>query len=169
MTRGLRGRRPTWRVLEWQSSARCRVRRSHVRTRSPPGIVACERSDATPTAGLLMIVQHLPTQNGNLQPQATDPRGSKAEVLLTSVFAPYAQDDEYGSRKMNPMELYHNQVTRTLRSAPTGIPGTPEAEWVTHAVRNHLRRSHQAKVPGADRHCRCPGLPGKIVGRIRRY
>ena len=23
------------------------------------------------------------------------------------------QDDEYGSRKMNPMELYHNQVTRT--------------------------------------------------------
>ncbi len=34
-------------------------------------------------------------------------------VLLTSVFGPYAQDDEYGSRKINPMELYHNQVTRT--------------------------------------------------------
>jgi len=31
---------------------------------------------------------------------------------LTSVFGPYAQDDEYGSRVMNPMELYHNQVTR---------------------------------------------------------
>jgi radical SAM superfamily enzyme YgiQ (UPF0313 family) len=28
------------------------------------------------------------------------------------VFGPYAQDDEYGSRTMNPMELYHNQVTR---------------------------------------------------------
>jgi len=28
------------------------------------------------------------------------------------VFGPYAQDDEYGSRKINPMELYHNQVTR---------------------------------------------------------
>ena len=32
--------------------------------------------------------------------------------MLTSVFGPYAQDDEYGSRVMNPMELYHNQVTR---------------------------------------------------------
>jgi len=28
------------------------------------------------------------------------------------VFGPYAQDDEYGSRAINPMELYHNQVTR---------------------------------------------------------
>jgi radical SAM superfamily enzyme YgiQ (UPF0313 family) len=42
----------------------------------------------------------------------THPSGSRARVLLTSVFGPYAQDDEYGSRKINPMELYHNQVTR---------------------------------------------------------
>ncbi|UCD28631.1 MAG: cobalamin-dependent protein [Planctomycetota bacterium] len=40
------------------------------------------------------------------------PKGSQARVLLTSVFGPYAQDDEYGSRTINPMELYHNQVTR---------------------------------------------------------
>lgn len=33
-------------------------------------------------------------------------------MLLTSVFGPYARDDEYGSRAINPMELYHNQVTR---------------------------------------------------------
>jgi hypothetical protein len=33
-------------------------------------------------------------------------------VLLSSVFGPYAQDDEFGSRSINPMELYHNQVTR---------------------------------------------------------
>jgi hypothetical protein len=33
-------------------------------------------------------------------------------VLLTSVFGPYARDDEHGSRAVNPMELYHNQVTR---------------------------------------------------------
>ena len=33
-------------------------------------------------------------------------------MLLTSVFGPYAQDDEFGSRAINPMELYHNQVTR---------------------------------------------------------
>ena len=31
-------------------------------------------------------------------------------VLLSSVFGPYAQDDEFGSRSINPMELYHNQV-----------------------------------------------------------
>ncbi len=40
------------------------------------------------------------------------PLGTRARILLTSVFGPYAQDDEYGSRKINPMELYHNQVTR---------------------------------------------------------
>jgi radical SAM superfamily enzyme YgiQ (UPF0313 family) len=44
---------------------------------------------------------------------AGHPMGSRARVLLTSVFGPYAQDDQYGSRVMNPMELYHNQVTRT--------------------------------------------------------
>ena len=38
---------------------------------------------------------------------ATQPR-----ILFTSVFGPYAQDDEFGSRAINPMELYHNQVTR---------------------------------------------------------
>jgi len=40
------------------------------------------------------------------------PLGNDARVLLSSVFGPYAQDDEYGSRSINPMELYHNQVTR---------------------------------------------------------
>ena len=40
------------------------------------------------------------------------PLGSQAKILLTSVFGPYARDDEYGSRRVNPMELYHNQVTR---------------------------------------------------------
>ncbi|MBA3973616.1 MAG: B12-binding domain-containing radical SAM protein [Candidatus Solibacter sp.] len=40
------------------------------------------------------------------------PSGKQARVLLTSVFGPYAQDDEFGSRSINPMELYHNQVTR---------------------------------------------------------
>ena len=40
------------------------------------------------------------------------PKKSRARVLLSSVFGPYAQDDQYGSRTINPMELYHNQVTR---------------------------------------------------------
>ena len=40
------------------------------------------------------------------------PKGTHARVLLASVFGPYAQDDAFGSRMINPMELYHNQVTR---------------------------------------------------------
>src|SRR5512133_2951208 len=40
------------------------------------------------------------------------PKGSQAKVLLSSVFGPFAQDDRFGSRSINPMELYHNQVTR---------------------------------------------------------
>ncbi len=40
------------------------------------------------------------------------PKKSQATVLLSSVFGPYAQDDEFGSRTINPMELYHNQVTK---------------------------------------------------------
>jgi radical SAM superfamily enzyme YgiQ (UPF0313 family) len=46
----------------------------------------------------------------------TYPKGSRARILLSSVFGPYAQDDEFGSRSINPMELYHNQVTRAQGS-----------------------------------------------------
>ena len=46
----------------------------------------------------------------------THPKGSRARILLSSVFGPYAQDDEFGSRFINPMELYHNQVTRAQGS-----------------------------------------------------
>ena len=42
----------------------------------------------------------------------THPRGARARVLLSSVFKPFTQDDEFGSRTINPVELYHNQVTR---------------------------------------------------------
>jgi radical SAM superfamily enzyme YgiQ (UPF0313 family) len=44
------------------------------------------------------------------------PLRDRARVLLTSVFGPYAQDDAYGSRLINPMELYHNQVTRVQQA-----------------------------------------------------
>ncbi len=43
-------------------------------------------------------------------------KGIRARILLSSVFGPYAQDDEFGSRSINPMELYHNQVTRAQGS-----------------------------------------------------
>jgi radical SAM superfamily enzyme YgiQ (UPF0313 family) len=52
----------------------------------------------------------LPHEKGK---KGTVPFSSKPKILLTSVFGPYGKDDEYGSRAMNPMELYHNQVTRT--------------------------------------------------------
>jgi radical SAM superfamily enzyme YgiQ (UPF0313 family) len=47
---------------------------------------------------------------------AKHPKGTDARILLSSVFGPYAQDDEFGSRFINPMELYHNQVTRAQGS-----------------------------------------------------
>lgn len=59
----------------------------------------------------MTIAPQLPVL-GTVNDHPTHPKGSSARVLLTSVFGPYAQDDEYGSRKLNPMELYHNQVTR---------------------------------------------------------
>ena len=51
----------------------------------------------------------------NLNPSSVldkHPKGTQARILLSSVFGPYAHDDEFGSRSINPMELYHNQVTR---------------------------------------------------------
>src|SRR5437764_7527411 len=85
------------------------------------------------------------------------PSGIRARVLLTSVFGPYAQDDEFGSRAINPMELYHNQVTRaqgafSLRmfhrswgirmiqeniSAPTTVLDFPTREAFEKELREH--------------------------------
>jgi len=66
-----------------------------------------------PIAGISMRV---PPDNGRgdsaREDLCTIRRQSPPNVLLTSVFGPYAQDDDYGSRQINPMELYHNQVTR---------------------------------------------------------
>src|SRR3990167_1316681 len=45
-------------------------------------------------------------------PPPVHPLGARAKILLTSVFGPYCKDDEFGSRAVNPMELYQNQVTR---------------------------------------------------------
>ena len=51
-----------------------------------------------------------------VHPMPIHPKGSDARILLSSVFGPYAQDDDFGSRAINPMELYHNQVTRAQGS-----------------------------------------------------
>jgi hypothetical protein len=87
---------------------------------------------------------NLPTRNG-------------ARVLLSSVFGPYCQDDQYGSRAINPMELFHNQVTReqgsfSLRvfhpslgirliqaniSAPCTLLDFPTLEIFEHEITSH--------------------------------
>jgi hypothetical protein len=54
------------------------------------------------------LTNRLPSESGEM----AHPNGARARVLLSSVFGPFTQDDEYGSRTINPMELYHNQVTR---------------------------------------------------------
>jgi hypothetical protein len=59
-----------------------------------------------------MAVIHAPTVDRTWSAAEVHPLGRRARVLLTSVCGPYAQDDEHGSRALNPMELYHNQVTR---------------------------------------------------------
>ncbi len=61
---------------------------------------------------MINFTDRVEIQPAGPQSGETHPLGSEAKVLLTGVFGPYAQDDEYGSRAMNPMELYHNQVTR---------------------------------------------------------
>jgi len=85
------------------------------------------------------------------------PRGTRARVLLTSVFKPFATDDEFGSRTINPVELYHNQVTReqgpfSLRmfhrswglmlmqrnvSAPCTVLDFPTRERFVHEITTH--------------------------------
>ena len=52
------------------------------------------------------------SDESNLSRSGVHSRGKAARVLLTTVYGPYAVDDEHGSRLSNPMECYHNQVTR---------------------------------------------------------
>ena len=59
-----------------------------------------------------MYSRRIPWQQGRFRLVQVHPKGTGARVLLSSVFGPYARDDEFGSRSINPMELYHNQVTR---------------------------------------------------------
>ena len=88
---------------------------------------------------------------------AVHPLGTRAHVLLTSVFGPFTCDDEYGSRVINPMELYHNQVTRmqgpfSLRmshrswgilfiqrniQAPSSVLDFPTREGFVREIREH--------------------------------
>jgi radical SAM superfamily enzyme YgiQ (UPF0313 family) len=67
---------------------------------------------------LEILTSSTEVSNHSSQPTNVErhPKGTQARILLSSVFGPYAQDDEFGSRSINPMELYHNQVTRAQGS-----------------------------------------------------
>lgn len=43
------------------------------------------------------------------------PKGTRARVRLSSVFKPFAHDVEFGSRAINPAELYLVGVVMLLR------------------------------------------------------
>ncbi len=56
---------------------------------------------------------------GSISEHPVHPLGSRARVLLASTFGPYAQDDPYGSRLINPME-----PARAPGSARTSMAAT---------------------------------------------
>ena len=73
-------------------------------------------SSSIPTSTLESGIIPKNNLHGRSDNSERHPKGTQARVLLSSVFGPYAQDDEFGSRSINPMELYHNQVTRAQGS-----------------------------------------------------
>ncbi len=79
------------------------------------GASAASKCDAPKPASVVRWIADRPPSIC-LSNEQTHPKGVRARVLLSSVFGPYAQDDEFGSRTINPMELYHNQVTRAQGS-----------------------------------------------------
>src|SRR3989338_1330475 len=60
----------------------------------------------------MKTINHSESLTIDSKPSYPHKPGIRSKILLTSVFGPYGKDDEYGSRAMNPMELYQNQVTR---------------------------------------------------------
>ena len=62
------------------------------------------------------LESHTPNHTSTPRCGERHPQGSQACVLLSSVFGPYARDDECGSRSIKPMEPYHNPGTRAQGS-----------------------------------------------------
>src|SRR5436190_19026272 len=73
------------------------------------------------------------------------PKGSGARILLSSVFGPYAQDDQYGSRRINAMELYHNQVTR--EQGPFSLRIFHRSWWILMIEKNLSERTTVLDCP----------------------
>ena len=75
------------------------------------------------------------------------PSGMTARILLTSAFGPYAQDDEYGCRAIDPVEQYRNQVTRAT-SAVFGGKGISSASTGPATARRAARKEKNTKKLG---------------------
>ena len=94
---------------------------------------------------------------------------------MSSVFGPYAQDDDFGSRSINPMELYHNQVTRMQNEFSIrmfhrswGLMMIQQnIQAPSHAVRLSHARTVRRGTPG--RHYDIVGISSIIVnvGKVR--
>ena len=94
------------------------------------------------------------------------PKGTGARILLSSVFGPYAQDDAYGSRTINPMELYHCLLYTSphlhfAQGFSVCIRVLPRLEFFSPlqnadalAGARHSGRGNAATVTGADHHDR---------------
>ena len=88
-------------------------------------------------------------------PVPIHPLGSRAKVLLTSVFGPYAKDDEYGSRAINPMERWPAWPMSCTSGASGGM-GT------TSTIGSRPRRSSGRRRPSLrGRSARTP-RPGAL-------
>src|SRR5436190_22809527 len=96
-------------------------------------------------------------------------------ILLTSVFGPFTQDDEFGSRSINPMELYHNQVTRA--QGPFSLRMSHRSWGITMIQANIAAPSTVLDFPTRERFVRelqshrydIVGISGIIVnvGKVR--
>ena len=125
------------------------------------------------------------TETGTAQPDyPVHPLGSRAKVLLTSVFGPYAKDDDYGGREANPMELCHNQVTRMQRafslrmfhrswglmliqaniSAPCTLLDFPDLDRFIEEI-----RTHKYDIIGISAVMPNPGKAKKMCELIRKH
>lgn len=128
--------------------------------------------------------QPIPVKKDIMPDHPRHPLKTRAKILLSSVFGPYAQDDAYGSRSINPMELYHNQVTRmqgvfSLRmshrsfglmliqcniDAPCTLLDFPTLERFTTEIRDH-----DYDIVGIGAIMPNIGKVAEMCARVRRY
>ena len=88
----------------------------------------------------MMIAPRGPIRACVQGPQATHPLASQAKVLLTSVFGPYAQDDQYGSRSQ-----LEGRVREALEIIEPGSITVSSVDVETDADRAKVRLMAHAK------------------------